>query len=396
MPSHNVLKLTVALLIVISLIVLLGSSNVLRRTIARPVIDESIASSAQVWKLKNTRVLVDWPNGNLDGPLVITPTGGQGVAVIRGYGEVCPNQSEHIRFTWSFINKDVSVVRPGEDIEVNLKTKLISSANPCGGGIAARSWLTIIPSGGLALHYNNNWPTSGLSNVRQDERFLAKVLGRAGGDHDGNSASASITVNTKPGVDAPMASFAIRFNGPCATGYVCGVVLAIYEYELSASGSGGAGIERNTNRAGGDYTSFNLAQANYELCQQACANDSRCAAWTYVRPGLQGATARCWLKSNVPGPSTNDCCVSGVKSATGGQASLSLEVDTNRGGADYRNFDLAEARPELCRDACANDPQCRAFTYVKPGFQGPRARCWLKNSAPNGTSNACCISGVKQ
>jgi hypothetical protein len=39
--------------------------------------------------------------------------------------------------------------------------------------------------------------------------------------------------------------------------------------------------------------------------------------------------------------------------------------------------------------------QCRAFTYVNPGFQGPNARCWLKNSAPQANPSNCCISGVK-
>ena len=39
------------------------------------------------------------------------------------------------------------------------------------------------------------------------------------------------------------------------------------------------------------------------------------------------------------------------------------------------SFDLPAPRPELCRDACWRDAQCRAFTYVRPGVQGPNARC---------------------
>jgi hypothetical protein len=62
---------------------------------------------------------------------------------------------------------------------------------------------------------------------------------------------------------------------------------------------------------------------------------------------------------------------------------------------DYRSFDLPAPRPELCRDACWREPQCRAFTYVRPGVQGPHARCWLKNPVPPARLNDCCLSGVK-
>ena len=75
--------------------------------------------------------------------------------------------------------------------------------------------------------------------------------------------------------------------------------------------------------------------------------------------------------------------------------SVSLEWNTNRPGLDYKNFELTEARPELCQQACADDPNCKAFTYVKPGVQGPRARCWLKSAVPEAGPGDCCVSGVK-
>jgi esterase/lipase superfamily enzyme len=74
---------------------------------------------------------------------------------------------------------------------------------------------------------------------------------------------------------------------------------------------------------------------------------------------------------------------------------LTTDPDTDRPGMDYRNFDLAEARPELCRKACANESKCVAYSYVKPGVQGPTARCWLKSRIPPQVSSSCCISGVK-
>jgi hypothetical protein len=69
-----------------------------------------------------------------------------------------------------------------------------------------------------------------------------------------------------------------------------------------------------------------------------------------------------------------------------------MEADTNRFGADYRNFEAAN--PQQCQAACAKEAQCKAWTWVKPGVQGPNAKCWLKNAVPAKSANACCISGV--
>gem|GEM_PF-4669469 len=74
---------------------------------------------------------------------------------------------------------------------------------------------------------------------------------------------------------------------------------------------------------------------------------------------------------------------------------ISRAENTNLFGSDYRGFDLDRSDPELCRTACAADQQCRAYTYMKPGIQGPNARCYLKNPVPPQTANECCVSGVK-
>jgi PAN domain len=41
--------------------------------------------------------------------------------------------------------------------------------------------------------------------------------------------------------------------------------------------------------------------------------ENRCAAWSYVQPGVQGPRARCWLKTLVPHPVDNPNVISGVK-----------------------------------------------------------------------------------
>ena len=82
---------------------------------------------------------------------------------------------------------------------------------------------------------------------------------------------------------------------------------------VASAGGGGMSVEPGVDRMGSDFRDFDLAAANPELCRAACAKDQRCVAYTYVKPGVQGPSARCWLKSAVPAPQPADCCVSGVR-----------------------------------------------------------------------------------
>lgn len=75
-----------------------------------------------------------------------------------------------------------------------------------------------------------------------------------------------------------------------------------------------ADMEADTNRVGMDYKDFDLSGPDPELCRSACLADSQCLAYTYVKPEIQGTSARCWLKSSVPPAQPDTCCISGVKS----------------------------------------------------------------------------------
>lgn len=81
-----------------------------------------------------------------------------------------------------------------------------------------------------------------------------------------------------------------------------------------------AAMEQNTDRPGMDYGNFWLPNPDPRLCEKACGEDKRCAAFTFVKPGIQGPKARCWLKSSVPAARPNDCCISGVKPASMGSS----------------------------------------------------------------------------
>ncbi|MEO8160286.1 MAG: PAN domain-containing protein [Arenimonas sp.] len=73
-------------------------------------------------------------------------------------------------------------------------------------------------------------------------------------------------------------------------------------------------LEPGTDRMGGDYKGFEIGN-DPVLCQRACAADTACRSFTFVRPGIKQASAMCFLKSTVPRPNADACCTSGARAA---------------------------------------------------------------------------------
>lgn len=125
---------------------------------------------------------------------------------------------------------------------------------------------------------------------------------------------------------------------------------------------------------GGDSRSFATANDRGTQCSSDCAADPVCRAWTWVRPGAQRPTAMCWLKDTVLEPRDDPNTISGVSGIRMGQ---------NLFGSDYQDFGTANDGGQQCLVTCLRDPNCRAWTWVRPMVQGPAARCWLKNAVPS-------------
>ena len=68
-----------------------------------------------------------------------------------------------------------------------------------------------------------------------------------------------------------------------------------------------------------------------------------------------------------------------------------MEWNTDRPGGDIGPMRLTSADPNLCKDACERNANCRAWTYVA----GRESVCWLKSGVPNPQNSICCISGIK-
>jgi hypothetical protein len=63
-------------------------------------------------------------------------------------------------------------------------------------------------------------------------------------------------------------------------------------------------------------------------------------------------------------------------------------------GSDYNRIHPATTA-RACAQACAGDqPRCRAYTFVRAGFQETSPVCYLKEAVPAESPDPCCVSGV--
>jgi hypothetical protein len=149
-------------------------------------------------------------------------------------------------------------------------------------------------------------------------------------------------------------------------------------------------------RPGGDYASTPSRTGDPALCAARCERDSRCRAWAFSYPMTENPNAICWLKSRVMPRMVAPCCVSGVRGA--GIIDLNAgptEFAIDRSGGDYRNFELPpDPTGKSCQAACEGEETCRAWTYLRPGYLGSAAVCYLKNRITRPLRRQCCVSGV--
>jgi hypothetical protein len=71
-------------------------------------------------------------------------------------------------------------------------------------------------------------------------------------------------------------------------------------------------MELSTDRPGSDIR-LGFDSFSPDSCETACRNELACQAYTWVKAGIQGPTAKCWLKNTRPAKVSGNCCVSGVR-----------------------------------------------------------------------------------
>ena len=160
--------------------------------------------------------------------------------------------------------------------------------------------------------------------------------------------------------------------------------------------AGAAQAQSGFDRRGGDYLKFDIRSGDPAECAQRCERDGRCQAWTFSYPRSEKAYAQCWLKNKVVPRFEDRCCVSGVRGAGVIESRKGpVEPAIDRVGGDYRNFETpSDSTGAACNAACEADNKCRAWTYVRPGYIGESARCYLKDRITRPRPKPCCVSGV--
>ena len=71
-----------------------------------------------------------------------------------------------------------------------------------------------------------------------------------------------------------------------------------------------------------------------------------------------------------------------------------VEQEVDRPGSDFKILWL-KGGAEACQEACAQNPRCKSYTYVREGVPGRPEGCWLKDDVPPAVEDECCVSGVK-
>src|SRR6478735_8650447 len=160
--------------------------------------------------------------------------------------------------------------------------------------------------------------------------------------------------------------------------------------------AGQAHAQSGFDRRGGDYLRFEIRSGDPAVCAARCERDGRCRAWSFSYPGTVAPVAMCWLKSQVTPRVANECCVAGVKGAAVlDKKSDKVEFSMDRTGGDYKSVDVAtDAAGATCEAICKGEDRCRAWTYVRPGYLGASARCFLKERITRPRHKPCCVSGV--
>ncbi len=157
-----------------------------------------------------------------------------------------------------------------------------------------------------------------------------------------------------------------------------------------------AQAQTSYDRRGGDYLSFQIRSGDPAVCAARCERDARCHAWSFSYPRTANTLATCWLKNKVPPRNEDKCCVSGVRGAGVIEPRRGpIEYSIDRNGGDYRYFDVTpDPAGAPCKAVCDAENKCRAWTYVRPGYVTPTARCYLKDKITRPHHKPCCISGV--
>ena len=135
--------------------------------------------------------------------------------------------------------------------------------------------------------------------------------------------------------------------------------------------------------------------------RRAATATARCRAWTFSYPGtaaLGGSNARDLL-AEEPGQAAGGEPLLRVRRQRRRRWSRCARARSRtRSTASAATIATSRSRPirtsQACKQACEGDNRCRAWSFARPGYGGPTARCYLKDKITAPKRRPCCMSGV--
>jgi len=211
----------------------------------------------------------------------------------------------HVRFMF---DRDPDVIPDDVQFSVRIR-KVVALVPPCAGGMrpamvmgANNFPLPRHPRVPQGYEYNGNIQVIGGTALQLQERTASET---------------SMTVQVKTFRPTPYSKLTLVGGDENALHmiyrYVEGASAPVASKPAATPAEPPSRREEGTDRPGLDYRDFDQAQDDPGICEAACNEDSQCLAWTWVRPGLQGPSSRCWLKYDIPPAVKSDCCVSGTR-----------------------------------------------------------------------------------
>lgn len=110
-------------------------------------------------------------------------------------------------------------------------------------------------------------------------------------------------------------------------------------------------------------------------CESTCDGTPGCVGWTWVKPGVQGPQAVCWIKKQIVHTMRSNCCISGYRGDH--TAAESVRV--------FGYGDLPAQRPA---------PPAPAQQRALPPAPGPTTNCYWKVQFGGNLDHACVCGGV--
>jgi hypothetical protein len=269
--------------------------------------------------------------------------------------------------------------RPGLDYDNQWVSTVTACRTLCenDGQCAAFTWVVEGSGGRCWRKYAANNPIPVAGTTSNLPRRLELGIDRPGGDFSAFSSANPESCAVACGLNDSCKAFTYA-AGTC---WLKSVIPAAQSCATCTSGVIQRGAESNVNRGGSDIATHNAVSARH--CATLCARDHRCEAYTFTGAGSNN----CWLKDEVPSGSHAPGMTSGVRRG--------LDMNSDRSGHTYSTFTTGYLSPTWCQAACAQDSQCRAWSYTPPPTNAPAATCELKNAVGPRITVTRKISGLR-